>query len=173
MRAYLGKQAELRAYLVKNGADKQPHGDRMLLDHLLGVQGILQRAKSEEAVCHAGLFHSVYGTTVYKPTLIDKSRREEVQALIGLRAEGDRVDLRRCAATARPTVWEVGLSNKQSSVVMSNFRIEHSTPDQLWHDLLRLECANLLEQKSALHKFPFLMRHAEGVGMLDAEGFCV
>jgi len=171
LRPCTGRQATLRAYLVQNGADKQPHSGRFLIDHLLGVQGILRRSKAEEVVCLAGLFHSVYGTAIYKPTLISRDKRVEVQALIGHRAE--EIVWTFGLMPARPHAWEVGLSNKDHSFLEKNFPVEHSTPDQLWLDLLRLECANLLEQKSALHKFPFLALKAQDVGMLDADGFCV
>lgn len=171
LRTQLHRQDQLRQFLAANGADKQPHSGRFLMDHLLGVQEILQRAKSEEVVCTAGLFHSVYGTAIYKPQLVPASRREEVRAVIGGRCE--EIVWTFGVMPARPTVWELCLSNNRHEFLSEKFAIEHSTAEQLWLDLLRLECANLLEQKAALHKFPFLMRHAKGLGMLDAEGFCI
>jgi hypothetical protein len=171
LRTKLDRQDQLRQFLAANGADRQPHGGRLLLDHLLGVQGILQRARSEEVVCTAGLFHSVYGTAIYKPQLVPASRREEVREMIGGRAE--EIVWTFGVMPGRPTVWELCLSNSRHEFLGEKFVIEHSTAEQLWLDLLRLECANLLEQKAALHKFPFLMRHAKGLGMLDAEGFCI
>ena len=171
LRASLHRQNQLREYLVMNGADKLSHSSRMLLDHLLGVQGILQRTKSEEPLCTAGLFHSVYGTAIYQLKLISTNKREEVRALIGARAE--EIVWTFCMMPGRPTVWEMGLSNHRHDFLAQHYKTKHSAPDQLWLDLLRLECANMLEQRAALHKFPFLMRHAKEMGMLDPEGFCV
>ena len=53
-----------------------------------------------------------------------------------------------------------------------NVNCVHSNPEQLWADLLAIECANILEQKS-MGSFPALAHYAQKMGMVDAEGFCI
>lgn len=59
----------------------------MFLDHLLGVERLLQEWKLPEAVALAGLFHSVYGTDSFSRPLLRRHDRERVRALIGEQAE--------------------------------------------------------------------------------------
>jgi len=63
-----------------------PHGrNGSLKVHLFRTYEILCTEKAEEAVCLAGLFHSIYGTTHYKVKSV--SNREVIRSLIGERAE--------------------------------------------------------------------------------------
>lgn len=75
------------AWLLSHGADKQPHGKRMLLDHLVGVEALLIKACAPEEIQIAGLCHSIYGTTSYRRSLVSIDKRQEVQNLIGERSE--------------------------------------------------------------------------------------
>jgi hypothetical protein len=160
----------MRDYLVAQGAHKQPHSGRSLLVHLEGVHRILVAAKSEPDVCRAGMFHSVYGTAAYKLQLLDREKRAEVRDLIGARAE--EVAWTFCKLPMRVQALDLSLQNCNHDWLAEQVKCRYSTYDQLWLDLVRLECANLIEQH-ALHQFPSLGRHAQRIGMLDAEGFCV
>lgn len=160
---------KLREYLTERGAYILRHGTRSLMEHLEGVHLILIEAKSEEVVCNAGLFHSVYGTFVYRTKLIENSEREKVQAMIGLRAE--ELVWTFCSLP-RPNILEMSLNCENHNWFSEKVECRHSTHKQLWSDLLRLECANMLEQ-SALQRFPSLGRHAQSIGIVDAEGFRV
>jgi hypothetical protein len=78
----------LTDYLVSLGTDDVPHsGDSAFLAHLIGVYRDLERWRCDQAVCEAGLFHSIYGTEKFKRFSLPLERRGEVQALIGERAE--------------------------------------------------------------------------------------
>jgi hypothetical protein len=69
---------------------------RSLLDHLLGTQELLQRGGYPEALCTAGLMHSVYGTNRFTLKSIDASiqgERERVRASAGQQV-GTRLSLR-------------------------------------------------------------------------------
>ena len=72
-------------FLKKIGCDEVGHKNQTLLDHLIGVYNILKSWDAPEYVQDAGLFHSVYGTTYFKPQMI--TSREMVKELIGDQAE--------------------------------------------------------------------------------------
>jgi hypothetical protein len=159
--------AKLKDYLLAQGSSGTKHSGATLWDHLSGVHRILQACGSSDDVCTAGLFHSVYGTQSFKQTTIDKSRRHEVQALIGNNAESL---VWAFCTLPRPKLLEISLK-QQTFDWLENLGIATS-PKQFGQDLIRLECANLLEQKK-LHEFPYLARQAQSMRMLDREGFSI
>ena len=72
-------------FLKQLGSDKFKHRNQSLLEHLIGVRDILKKWGVPEYVQDGGLFHSVYGTTYFKPQMtID---RDAVRYLIGKKAE--------------------------------------------------------------------------------------
>ena len=72
-------------FLKQLGSDKVKHENQSLLEHLIGVRDILKKWGAPEYIQDGGLFHSVYGTTYFKPQLtID---RDAVRYLIGEQAE--------------------------------------------------------------------------------------
>jgi len=79
-------------YLKEIGCDKQQHsgkhsGNRNLLHHLVGVSLILSERDCSDALCVAGLFHSIYGTAHFGPKMISMDERDKVKELIGVEAE--------------------------------------------------------------------------------------
>ena len=73
-------------YLENIGADEVMHNEKYtLLNHLIGVNNILKKLNAPEYIQDAGLFHSVYGTTFFKPKMVQD--RDEVKRLIGEEAE--------------------------------------------------------------------------------------
>lgn len=162
--------ADYKAYLLAHSADKQAHSGHTLWSHLSGVHDILQRAKQPEYVCTAGLFHSVYGTKSFKPVTIEKAKRKEVAELIGQEAEA--LAFAFCELP-RPKLFELHLRCKQPAPPTEiNAFAQNGNEMQFYQDLLALECANLIEQRS-IHEFPSLAQHAQSLGILDAEGFCI
>jgi hypothetical protein len=157
-----------KAYLLAHSADKQAHSGHTLWSHLSGVHRILHAAKQPEYVCTAGLFHSVYGTKSFKPATIEKSRRSEVAELIGKEAEA--LAFASCELP-RPKLFEAALRGKQMPSAISRYAAS-GNETQFYQDLLALECANLQEQQ-VLYEFPSLAKHAQSLGILDAEGFCI
>lgn len=137
------------------------HSGRFFLQHLYGVYGILNAWGSPEAVCTAGLFHSVYGTQYFQKATFTKAQRAEIKCLIGDEAEAlsyafchlDRrqfIDMLLTATSGNTPCDAV------ESDGISRLRI---TKRQL-SQLLTIEMANLLEQLCAANKSPavFLSR---------------
>ncbi len=75
-------------FLRRAGADSLPHAHgRALLDHLLETGAILRRWRQPAWLQDAGALHSIYATDVYQRQLVPLSRRDEVRAAVGPRAE--------------------------------------------------------------------------------------
>ena len=75
-------------YLKEIGCGNQQHsGNRSLLHHLVGVSLILSERDYSDALCIAGLFHSIYGTSVFHPKMVSMDDRDEIKDLIGVEAE--------------------------------------------------------------------------------------
>ena len=72
-------------FLKQLGSDKFKHKNQSLLEHLIGVRDILNKWGAPEYVQDGGLFHSVYGTTYFKPQMT--TDRDAVRYLIGEKAE--------------------------------------------------------------------------------------
>ena len=72
-------------FLKNLGCGDVGHKNQTLLDHLLGVHKLLKSWDVSEYVQDAGLFHSVYGTTYFKPRMI--TNRKVIQGIIGFQAE--------------------------------------------------------------------------------------
>jgi hypothetical protein len=75
-------------YLKEIGCGNQQHsGNRSLLHHLVGVSLMLSEGEASDALCIAGLFHSIYGTSVFHPKMVSMDNRDEIKDLIGVEAE--------------------------------------------------------------------------------------
>ena len=80
-------KSEYIKFLKLHGAADIEHSSEDFLSHLKGTFNILVDWKLNEHVCLAGLFHSIYGTEVFKTSLIPESLKPEVVSLIGDKAE--------------------------------------------------------------------------------------
>lgn len=75
-------------FLRSLGTEDVPHsGEKGFLAHLVAVMRDLESWGCSRDVCRAGLFHSIYGTELFRRWSLPLDRRHEVQALIGERAE--------------------------------------------------------------------------------------
>ncbi|HEX7377579.1 MAG TPA: hypothetical protein VF278_10730 [Pirellulales bacterium] len=75
-------------FLRDLGTEDVPHsGEKGFLAHLIGVFRDLENWGCDQDVCRAGLFHSIYGTEIFRRWSLPLERRPEVRALIGERAE--------------------------------------------------------------------------------------
>jgi hypothetical protein len=99
---------------LARGEGELDHGS--FFDHLVGNEQCLREwqlidgeDKFDDAVCLAGLFHSVYGTQGYQAAQFPVEKRAELVALIGERAEN--LAYWTCAME-RPTWREMVLENK-------------------------------------------------------------
>src|SRR5262245_9034000 len=75
-------------FLRSLGTAEVPHsGEKGVLAHLVSVFRDLEAWGCDRDVCRAGLFHSIYGTELFRRWSLPLARRADVQALIGQRAE--------------------------------------------------------------------------------------
>ena len=78
---------ELIEFLKGLGTERVAHTDGSFLTHLIAVYRDLQVWGCDEAVCRAGMFHSIYGTEKFQKFALPLAERGDVQRLIGERAE--------------------------------------------------------------------------------------
>lgn len=132
------------AFLLAHGADAADHSGEGLLAHLRGTARLLVDWGAREALCRAGLFHSVYGTESYTGAILPPGLRSEVAALIGAEAEA--------------IAWRFGAMSKGSLYENLDGRDAFSLRDRFGGpelplsmaelaDLLNLTVANWLEQR--------------------------
>jgi hypothetical protein len=70
------------------GTEEVPHsGEKGFLAHLVAVHRDLEAWGCDRDLCRAGLFHSIYGTELFRRWSLPLDRRPDVRALIGERAE--------------------------------------------------------------------------------------
>jgi len=80
-------EEELLGYLQRLGTNTMAHSNRNLMTHLRGVYSLLREWGNPSAVCLAGLFHSIYGTTFFTKTTVQLTQRQEIRDRIGVEAE--------------------------------------------------------------------------------------
>jgi (p)ppGpp synthase/HD superfamily hydrolase len=68
-------------FLENINANDKSHSGKTLIDHLVGVHDILKEWDAPQYLQDAGLFHSVYGTAVFKHQ--STNDRDAVKKLIG------------------------------------------------------------------------------------------
>jgi hypothetical protein len=78
---------ELVAFLAAEGTEGVAHTQGSFLHHLIAVYRDLEKWGCDEELCRAGMFHSIYGTEKFRKFALPIERRDEVQTLIGRRAE--------------------------------------------------------------------------------------
>src|SRR5690349_13649287 len=74
-------------FLLALGIEEMAHTGQTYLGHLLAVHRLMWEQGCPPDACRAGLFHSIYGTEEFQRFQLPLSRRAEVRALIGERAE--------------------------------------------------------------------------------------
>lgn len=74
-------------FLAAHPIAHSPHSGSTLLCHLVRTQQILAKWGCEEAVCYAGLMHSVYGTRGFDRSTLMCGDRTTVTSIIGIEAE--------------------------------------------------------------------------------------
>lgn len=78
---------EMTDYIVSLGAADLDHSDKSYLAHNIGVYNDLKKWGASEALCRAGLFHSIYGTQGFQGFTLSMARQPELRNLIGDHAE--------------------------------------------------------------------------------------
>ena len=74
-------------FFLELGADAVAHTEKNYLAHVVGVGRYMEQRGCTEELCHAGLFHSIYGTEAFRRFQLPLDCRAEVRELIGERAE--------------------------------------------------------------------------------------
>lgn len=128
-------------FLVSVGAGDAPHANGSLLEHLLGTHHLLSTWQCNPHVCLAGLFHSIYGTSIYQKGCVSLERRADVVAVIGMDAE--RIAYLFCAAQ-RPQVFIQAIDDL--TIVNRWDGCAQKVSSQTLVELIEVECANLLDQ---------------------------
>ena len=72
-------------FLKSVQTDTKSHSGATLIEHLKGVHDILKKGGAPQYLQDAGLFHSIYGTTVFQHQ--STNDRDAVKELIGEQAE--------------------------------------------------------------------------------------
>jgi hypothetical protein len=125
--------------------DTVGHSHVSLVSHLEATSELLRAWSARQALCDAGLFHSVYGTDAWTNAIATAGDRAIVQDLIGIEAES--------------LVWLFGRCSQQSivdSVALGGPLIDRidrrhlSLADEQRRDLCELAVANWLEQRPRL-----------------------
>lgn len=72
-------------YLKEIGCGEKQHGEsnRSLLHHLVGTSKLLSERGGSDALCIAGLFHSIYGTAWFEHKMVSLEERVKIRELIG------------------------------------------------------------------------------------------
>jgi hypothetical protein len=147
-----GLPNQLLDLLRQCGTTQRPHSGRMLFDHLVGTYNLLRAWGNSSTVCLGGLFHSIYGTNVFRHESMYAKDRSLLQHLIGEKAESLAWDF---CHVDRPAAIISAL--QQGNVCCA------SEPD--WCALAEIEVANLLEQGNqsrALRQLFFLEMERPG-----------
>ena len=133
--------------LKEFNTDKNPHTNRTLSNHLIRTYDILEKWDNTKEICLAGLFHSIYGTRVYKISSIDFSKRKYIESIIGKRAE-ELVYLF-CVTDRR----EDGNLIEKNQIILKDIihnKEIHISKNDLYA-LIEIEFANILEQSVHLN----------------------
>ena len=133
--------------LKEFNTDENPHTNRTLSNHLIGTYELLEKWDNTKEICLAGLFHSIYGTRVYKISSIDFSKRKYIESIIGKRAE-ELVYLF-CVTDRR----EDGNLIEKNQIILKDIihnKEIHISKNDLYA-LIEIEFANVLEQSVHLN----------------------
>jgi hypothetical protein len=117
-------------------ADSVRHSGRSLYEHLCGTHDLLQEWGNRDAVCAAGLFHSIYGTRYFRHRAWPLADRRTIMDLIGVEAEA--------------LAYTFCTSDRPRAFLDSN--IDFAANARILTPSLReIEAANLIEQGSRSH----------------------
>jgi len=137
------REAALR-FLIEIGAASSAHSQDVLLLHLLGTEAILQTWGGSPALCHAGLFHAIYGTHSFRrpPLMPTDQNRDKVRRYIGEDSESI------VFAYSNVTLKDLRNNNSLTHVPNLSFESTDTRPSsiEVMSSLLNLIVANEVEQ---------------------------
>lgn len=128
-----GLSNKLVDLLRQCGAMERPHSGRTLFDHLVGTYNLLYAWGNSFPVCLGGLFHSIYGTNVFRHESLHAQDRPRLQHLIGEKAES--------------LAWDFCHVDRPAAIISTLQDGSGRSPTEPdWIALAEIEVANLLEQ---------------------------
>ena len=80
-------KTHLTSLLIELNTDLLSHSQGTLIDHLQKTYELLKQWNNPNYVCLAGLFHSIYGTQIYKKQTLGLDKRDIIRNAIGVQAE--------------------------------------------------------------------------------------
>ncbi len=128
--------------LERFGAVSVEHPSGTFLEHLRGTYEQLDRWGCSKDLCRAGLYHSVYGTEVFRKRTVPLEARDEIRGAIGERAE--EIAYLYCALS-RPSLYR-NLDVGAPYAVKTQDGGEIPLSLVQLADLMTLDLANRLEQ---------------------------
>ncbi|HEY8102571.1 MAG TPA: hypothetical protein VIF82_17665 [Burkholderiaceae bacterium] len=130
--------AELQAL----GAGEFEHLNGSLAAHLRGTESLLREWGAREAVCIAGLYHAVYGTDGFNPSLVGIDMRQRIVSLLGQEAE----QLAYLYGACNRRVYYPRISTESQLAFADRFtNTEYDISNEQLRDLCELILANELE----------------------------
>ena len=135
---------DLTNYLLTLGTNDVPHSGKGFLAHLIGVYQDLKAWGCDEAVCRAGMFHSIYGTEPFQGFALPLEKRFEVAGLIGDRAE--RLAYLNSAMNRASFDESLARPDEPWTIIdrFTNTQVEMTQPE--FDDLCRVHLSDWLEQ---------------------------
>jgi hypothetical protein len=135
-----------RAFLLQQLHTNQVrHSGRDFYTHLEGTHNLLQAWGNPEAICVAGLFHSIYGTRHFRYSAFPVTDRDVIRGLIGVEAEFLAYVF--CVSDRREFLAGIAAQDIMVTDHYRNSVIPLSRSELT--NLLEIEAANLIEQNSA------------------------
>ena len=164
---------ELTAFFREIGAAEVGHTTKTYLAHCIGVSGDMKKWGGDDVMCHAALFHSIYGTELFQDFALPVERRNQVQALIGERAEY--LAYVNCAMVR--DAFDAALEQNGAPYVLQNRltgdSIEMTEPD--FNDLVTIHLCDWLEQVARWgqwdYRYTAFERMAQRLGGIAEERF--
>lgn len=148
------EKKHLLSELQKLGAGEFEHLNGSLATHLIGTSALLQQWDSSDVLVKAGLFHAVYGTAGYGPSLTSLHSRHNIAKLIGQQAE-ELVYL--YCACDRKIFWPKIGSAQQNSFADRFIGKHYPITNSQLHDFCEMTLANELD--IAMHDEQFIVQH--------------
>jgi hypothetical protein len=135
--------ARMQAFLRSHHADEQDHSGETLLAHLCGTHELLTAWGCPDDLCRAGLFHSVYGTEVFRPVTVPLAGRARVRGLIGPEAE---TIVYLYSVVSRDSLYEQAGHRGARTLRAAGPHGAFGVSEERFAELLTLDLANSLEQ---------------------------
>ena len=166
---------QLTNYIIEIGAAQVGHTEKTYLAHAIGVYRDMQSWGSDEDLCMAALFHSIYGTELFQDFTLPLEHRGEVRELIGARTEY----LAYLNCVMDRATFDAGLDQNEGPYRLRNRlndeEIELSPGE--YDDLCRLHLCDWLEQAPRVPDYMNFARNtqfrkmAERVGEVGLEAY--